>query len=566
MGVSILMNTMRYHTFDLTVSATGAPHEYLLAAESSTQGEAAGRTKIDPSSAPLAELLASLGYGTISAANLQTLGAALYQSLFAGEIGMLLNRALGETIGNEVLGLRLRLRINPPELAALPWEFLYSPERRLFLAASVETPLSRYLNLPEPVRQLAVPEKINLLVVITQNSGLDTTAERKMLEKMAQNIIDRSLETTVFFNQPQIKRPVNNDNDEKRRGKITVDFLEGEATSAAIRAALRQKDYHILHYAGHGAFKRKATSSEAVIPQANARRESFSAEAHTQFQKDPSRMTDEAFIYLDHAEKLTEPITAEQFAHFFTDYAFTRLVFLNACQGATRSSHQALAGVAPQLVLRGVPAVVAMQEKIDNDDAILFATEFYAELCRERDGGQVEVAISRARKALLQEKPNSAVFGNPVLYLRAEEGRLWETQKIEPPPLPQVKEKRPLLERWQTWLTLIGGILAIFASLLDFPEKCSKFSASINEETPTTHFTGVVRDSITQEIIVDAMVIVVGQRRDTVFTTNNGDFSFDKIPGQIGDQVRAYMSKEGYKNNNEYVTLPGPKTLYLVKK
>jgi hypothetical protein len=32
-------------------------------------------------------------------------------------------------------------------LAALPWKFLYSPERHLFLAASVETPLSRYLNL-----------------------------------------------------------------------------------------------------------------------------------------------------------------------------------------------------------------------------------------------------------------------------------------------------------------------------------------------------------------------------------------------------------------------------------
>ncbi|MGH7453278.1 MAG: CHAT domain-containing protein, partial [bacterium] len=339
---------MRYHTFDLTVSATGAPHEYLLSAQSSTQGEAGGRTKIDPSSALLADLFAQFGDGTISSTNLQALGATFYQSLFAGEIGMLFNRALGETLGNEALGLRLRLRLNPPELAALPWEFLYSPERRLFLAASVETPLSRYLNLPEPMHQLACPEKINLLVVITQNSGLDTTAERRALEKVASQLRDR----------------------------LTVDFLEGEATSAAIRAALRQKDYHILHYAGHGDFK-----------------------------------NDEAFIYLDHEEKLTEPIAAEQFAHFFTDYPFTRLVFLNACQGATRSSHQALAGVAPQLVLRGVPAVVAMQEKIDNDDAILFATEFYAELCHERDGGQVEVAISRARKALLQEEPNSAVFG-----------------------------------------------------------------------------------------------------------------------------------------------------------
>ena len=116
-------------------------------------GHPGGQRRQGRTVAQVADLLAQLGDSTISSANLQALGVTLYQSLFIGEIGMLLNRALGETIGNDALGLRLRLRINPPELAALPWEFLYSPERRLFLAASVETPLSRYLNLPEPVRQ-----------------------------------------------------------------------------------------------------------------------------------------------------------------------------------------------------------------------------------------------------------------------------------------------------------------------------------------------------------------------------------------------------------------------------
>ncbi|MCI0690804.1 CHAT domain-containing protein [candidate division KSB1 bacterium] len=485
---------MRYHTFDLTVSVTGVPHEYLLSAQSSTQGEAAGRTKIDPSSAPLADLLASLGNATISSANLQALGAALYQSLFAGEIGMLLNRALGETIGNEALGLRLRLRINPPELAALPWEFLYSPERRLFLAASVETPLSRYLNLSEPVRQLAVPEKINLLVVITQNSGLDTTAERKALEKVASQLRDR----------------------------LTIDFLEGEATSAAIRAALRQKDYHILHYAGHGAFK-----------------------------------NDEAFLYLDHEEKLTEPISAEQFAHFFTDYTSTRLVFLNACQGATRSSHQALAGVAPQLVLRGVPAVVAMQEKIDNDDAILFATEFYAELCRQAGDGQVEVAISRARKALLQERSASAVFGNPVLYLRAEDGRLWETKKTAPPPL--IKEKKPVLERWQTWVAFISAIVVLLGAISDLPQKMLQAYHAVRESlAPSCQFNGHVFDKKGKPV-VGAEVFVQGQKGSGV-TDVNGEFNFS-VQNKCGEPVQVFINKDGIVQDVGSQTLPGPVTL-----
>jgi len=517
---------MRYQTFDLTVSATGTPHEYLLSAQTSRHGETHAPIKISivASAAPVADLLTKLANNKISSTDLQTLGKQLYESLFAGEINLLLNRALGETIGRDDLGLRLRLRINPPELAALPWEFLYSTERRLFLAASVETPLSRYLNLPEPLRAIACPDPIRMLVVIPQNTDLDTVVERERLEKIALKITDRSLETLNFSDSLKIKRPVN-----ELRGKIVIDFLEGLATTAAIRASLREKEYHIFHYAGHGAFK-----------------------------------NDEAFLYLDHEEKFTEAISAEHFAHFFTDYVFTRLVVLNACQGATRSAHQALAGVAPQLVLRGVPAVIAMQDRIANDDAILFAAEFYEELCNPRDGGQIEAAISRARKALLQERP--AVFGNPVLYLRAEDGRLWEEQKpaiVEPAGEVKDKEQKSLLERWGLWVTLIGGILVIIATLADLPEKILKLWESKEvkkEESAATYLRGAVMD-LNDEPIADALITLKELPSDTVLTqttTRAGGFYFEKIPGKVGDRVRVYADKAGYKSQNEYVTLPNP--------
>jgi tetratricopeptide (TPR) repeat protein len=261
--------------------------------------EAPVKTVIDPGAAPVAGWREKLAENKMTPAEAQAFGVWLYQSLFRGDISLLLNRALGETMGRDDLGLRLRLRLNPPELAALPWEFLYSPERRLFLAASVETPLSRYVNLPEPLRPMACPERLRMLVVIPQNSGLDTAAERDILEKIALKIteIDRPLESSTPPKSAQPQRPVNNDNEVKRRRKIAVDFLDGLATTAAIRAALREKEYHIFHYAGHGDFK-----------------------------------NDEAFLYLDHETKLAEEISAGQFARFFTDYAFTRLVFLNACQ------------------------------------------------------------------------------------------------------------------------------------------------------------------------------------------------------------------------------------------
>jgi len=482
---------MLYQTFDLTISAAEAPHEYLLSAQTSHHGEtqAPVKTQITVNAETVTNLFGRLEENKISPAELQTLGTRLYQSLFVGEINLLLNRALGETVGHDDCGLRLRLRLNPPELAALPWEFLYSPERQLFLAASVETPLSRYLNLPEPLRAIACPEKIRLLAVIPQNSGLDTAAEREMLEKTG----------------------------EKLNRKLAIDFVEGLATGAAIRAALREKAYHIFHYAGHGAFK-----------------------------------NDEAFLYLDHEEKFAESITAAQFAHFFTDYPSTRLVVLNACKGATRSAHQTLAGAAPQLVLRGVPAVIAMQYRLANDEAILFATEFYAELCSPRDGGQAEVAMSRARKALLQERFASAVFGNPVLYLRAADGRLWEEQAaltVSPPAEATAKKQNTILESVRLGLGVVNGILSMLKSpgktkAPDGPDKVLDLPEVLSGLVRRT-LKGQIKDEYGLPLPgVTVMLPEVGQKTTT---DEMGAFHFDALKGTASTWISFQAMKEGYK-------------------
>jgi len=496
---------MRYHLFDLAISATRQPSVYQLFAQSSTQGEAAASTTFDADAPAFATRLQQLAEENISASDLQALGLAFYQALFTGDVNLRWQRALGETLTQDEIGLRLRLRINPPHLAALPWEFLYSPERQLFLAASVETPVSRYINLGEPLRQLACPEKINLLAVIPQNSELDVAAERDMLAELAKRLA----------------------------GKITVDLLEGLATQKAIRIALRKKEYHIFHYAGHGAFE-----------------------------------NDQAFIHLDHEWQSTEAMDAEAFAHFFTDYPSTRLVFLNACEGATRSARQALVGIAPQLVFRGAPAVIAMQYRIDNDEAILFAAEFYAELGSARDGGQVEVALSRARKALLQERPGRPAFGNPVLYLRADDGRLWQAKAAAeaeisvPSDRPKLAERKSLLERWQLWVGIIGGILVIIGGLLDLPEKVAKFFESSQQETPASPLRGVVKNS-RGELLSNLLIVAEGQQKDSTFTDSYGGFNFEKIPGRFDDRIRVYVYQDGRLLHNEYFTLPGPANIVL---
>jgi len=294
---------------------------------------------------------------------------------------------------------------------------------------------------------------------------------------------------------------------------------------------------------------------------------------HTPAQQDPSGMTDEAFLYLDHETKFTEEISAEQFAHFFTDYVFMRLVVLNACHGATRSAQQALAGLAPQLVFHDVPAVIAMQDTIANDDAILFATEFYEEFCHPRDGGQVEVAISRARKALWQERPTSAVFGKPVLYLRAEDGRLWETQKTITSSPPSGDDKKPLLERWQTWVTLIGGILAIVVGLLELPPMIKALlyppkNEPPKSETATSYLRVLVIDSTSRAPLSDVKLTVTELPVDTVFTaitTSDGGYHFKNIPAPVHSRARVYAERDGYRGKNEYTSLPGPLKFELEK-
>lgn len=65
----------------------------------------------------------------------QDFGARLFNALFAGDIRSAYERSRQATIEHSQ-GLRVRLRINAPELATLPWEFLFDPIAGDFLALS----------------------------------------------------------------------------------------------------------------------------------------------------------------------------------------------------------------------------------------------------------------------------------------------------------------------------------------------------------------------------------------------------------------------------------------------
>ncbi|MBD2511254.1 leucine-rich repeat domain-containing protein [Nostoc muscorum FACHB-395] len=326
---------------------------------SSEQGEESGKLQLDRNAIELA--LGLMESRQTNAKLLKGVGSQLYQALFPTKIhGQLRATIAGaQADGYEV---RLRLVFKSAELAALPWEFLYDEATNTFLANNTQTVLSRYIDVPLQKRDLkaaSLPLKILLVISSPTNlPQLDVLEEERLIREALAKHIDA--------------------------GQIELDVLQ-EATIRNINQKLREKPYNVFHFIGHGVFENHKGSI--------------------------------ALVDTDGKNKL---LNEEDFANFFLGNRSLGLAVLNSCQGAAVSSQQVFAGIAPNLVRRGIPAVVAMQYSILDTTAKLFADEFYRTLAL---GWPVDAAIQTTRNAISievgVEKPD---FGTPVLYMRAKDG------------------------------------------------------------------------------------------------------------------------------------------------
>jgi hypothetical protein len=93
---------------------------------------------------------------------------------------------------------------------------------------------------------------------------------------------------------------------------------------------------------------------------------------------------------------------------------------LAACQSATRSTADAFLGLGSKLVAAGVPAVVAMQDKVAIKTARKLSAVFYRRLTEH---GAVDRALNEARGTLLTAGQLDAAV--PVLFMRLKSGQLW---------------------------------------------------------------------------------------------------------------------------------------------
>jgi hypothetical protein len=298
-------------------------------------------------------------------------GSRLFNAVFADEFRACLRSSLEEA-EQQGKGLRIRLRLNDvPELADLPWEYLYNPALNRFLVLSNKTPLVRYLELPERIRPLALTPPLRMLVMIASPSNYPPLNVEREWDKLRAAL--QALE---------------------ERGLVTLERVE--PSLAALQQQLRRNTYHILHFMGHGGFDER--SQDGVL-------------------------------LLEDEDRLGDRVSGQDLVTLLHDHSSLRLAVLNACEGARASRTDPFAGTAQSLVQQGVPAVIAMQFEVSDEVAVTLAREFYGAIA---DGYPSDAALAEARKAIFAAG-NSVEWGTPVLYLRAPEGKIFYIAPVSAP-------------------------------------------------------------------------------------------------------------------------------------
>ncbi len=303
--------------------------------------------------------------------SVKALGSAFFDFLLVGEVRALFyeSRREAERGGH---GLRLKLRMDAAELAALPWEFLHDPRNDDYLCLASDTPLVRYLPVAQPLRPLMVTPPLRILGMVASPrsyEALDVATEQKQLEQALAVL--------------------------QAQGLLELTWLDG-GSWRVLQREMRRSDWHIFHFIGHGGF-------------------------------DKSR--DEGFLAFADERGEAERIYAGQLARLL-DKQSLRLALLNACDGAKAGQLDIFSSTAAALARRSVPAVLAMQYEISDAAALEFSRSFYEALA---DGLPVDAAVTEARRSLSFARPNSVEWGTPVLYMRATDGRLfeWESSPAE---------------------------------------------------------------------------------------------------------------------------------------
>ncbi len=327
----------------------------------------------------LRDTVRQLGMGALEADAMIDMGKELGQALFPSRALGLLRDCLKRLDNRDDERLRVRVLAGTYGLASVPWEYLYLADTNIapaeegidnFFVLNPKTCLLRREVIPGMAGGNLDPLGAGQMrmVVATANprgqTSLDTPGEAKGIREALSGI-----------------------------PAITAEFLEN-ATKRKTQTALLA-GAHIFHFAGHGVFAEQPGARWGELEGAGA------------------------LLFVDDLGN-EDRWPAAALRNALSNRGI-RLAVLAACEGARRDSANAWSGVVPSMIKAGIPAVVGMQFKIEDANAVAFSAIFYAALAA---GQPIEAAVTEARLAM-RSMGALLDWGAPVLYSRVEEGTLF---------------------------------------------------------------------------------------------------------------------------------------------
>ena len=213
---------MQFENFDLRVGR-GSNDRYPVEVTRNPNGNEMFPVDqpFDPSDYDFADLVSYLEALVAKGSDAVEVGQKMHKFLFPLEVEKIFfaNR---QSMRDQGKGLRIRLRVDAPELSALPWEYCYADE---FLALKRDTPLVRYIPRSFAADELDAPNPMKVLVAIAapkDQAPLSVKQEEARIRKTLAFMGDR-VQLTVIPN----------------------------ATAQQLQGALAARP-HILHFIGHG--------------------------------------------------------------------------------------------------------------------------------------------------------------------------------------------------------------------------------------------------------------------------------------------------------------------------
>ena len=295
--------------------------------------------------------------------DLQRLGAALFKTLFPGQVRRLYDAARSEQTSQR---LHLIFTSDIDWIAAQAWEFIYDPDRRNFLALE-EVNFTRNVLTAIPADRL--PERagaMRILVVVAQPLGLGKLSveeEADVIRSGFRRLLDAKLAEVELLLD------------------ATPELLHRTLAAA-------HSPFDILHFIGHGEYRAEENCG---------------------------------YLVFENAEGGVHELDSSTLRQIVCRRGI-RLVCLNACETGRGGREDFSRGVAQALIAGGVPAVVANQYPVLDVSATAFTRHFYWALAL---GQSIGDAAREARVAVNYSISGEAIdWAVPVVFARNPAQRL----------------------------------------------------------------------------------------------------------------------------------------------